>query len=695
MPTPISLITTVYNRDFYLPKTLDSILAQTYPHFELLIWDDGSTDRSLEIAHTYAQRDDRIHVMQSPHNQGFPKSVKAAISATTAPYFGWVDSDDLLAPTALAETVAILDSQPQVGLVYTNHLIIDAEGNDRGLGRLCRIPYSKDRLLLDLMVFHFRLIRRSCYDQVGGIDTTIACAEDYDLCLKLSEVTEIHHLPKPLYFYRRHTHNVTNNQVEVIQSTHQAIQNALHRRGLDVNYNLKITASFSLHSKPTNQKPSPLLELEIPLGSLEPLVSIIIPAYNAISRLQQCLQSCLNQTYPNLEIILVDNGSTDDTVQIAQTILQKSNRPFHILHCPQRGANHARNFGLAHAQGDYIQWLDADDDLAPDKLLKQVMALVQHPQCEIAYGNWDWCFWENQKQIAQLRFVDRPYDDFLWETLLDNWRPPHAYLLRRSAALQLMNAQAWQPETTVYMDREYFTIAALIGFQFLYVPDSWVRYHHWSMSQVSRRATYRDRVVNRQRIFQRFQEIAQTSPNPISPTQRSLLAQSWNLWIPAFTLSQINAQTFVLTHPQQSQPLKLTAQEANMAWALSTAPQPRTLEDHTRKVIQVLWLQLLSEDATATQSLDYDAISNQLAWRIGRHPNAALTDNPAIFTHTSHTVQSKQMLHPLLQEVPMFTPLFSGERWHVFQFLNRLCQHGWLQPFIMGSRTQQTISQVG
>lgn len=142
MSTPISLIVTVYNHADYLFFTLNSILAQTYSDFELLIWDDESTDNSLKIAHEYAQKDDRSRVIAAPH-QVFPRSTKSAIAQTTAPYLGWVDSDDLLAPTALEETVAILDTQPHIGLAYTNHLIIDEQGRDQGLGRLCRIPTPK------------------------------------------------------------------------------------------------------------------------------------------------------------------------------------------------------------------------------------------------------------------------------------------------------------------------------------------------------------------------------------------------------------------------------------------------------------------------------------------------------------------------------------------------------------------------
>jgi len=106
VPPLITLIIAVYNRAVYLPYTLDSILSQTYREFEVVIWDDGSTDNSVAIATAYAAKDKRIRVICAPH-QGQTLSLRSAIALTNTPYFGWVDSDDLLAPTALADTVAI------------------------------------------------------------------------------------------------------------------------------------------------------------------------------------------------------------------------------------------------------------------------------------------------------------------------------------------------------------------------------------------------------------------------------------------------------------------------------------------------------------------------------------------------------------------------------------------------------------
>lgn len=161
------------------------------------------------------------------------------IASTSGQYIGLVDSDDLIAPTALEKTIALLDSLPHVGLVYTNYHLIDEQRRDYGLGKLCRTPYSKEQLLVDFMAFHFSLIRCTVYDQVGGIDDSLEVAEDYDLCLKLSEGTEVRYLDQTLYYYRRHSSNISSDRLNTIHWTQKVIRAALRRRGLDQRYDLE------------------------------------------------------------------------------------------------------------------------------------------------------------------------------------------------------------------------------------------------------------------------------------------------------------------------------------------------------------------------------------------------------------------------------------------------------------------------
>ncbi len=228
----ISLVITTYNRERYLGAAIESVLQQTFTDFELLIWDDGSDDRSVAIADGYAQRDARVRVIAAAH-RGRVAALQAAIAHTTGTYLGWVDSDDLLAPTALEQTVQPLQAQPQTGMVYTDYLDIDEQGNVLRYGDRCRIPYSKERLLLDFMTFHFRLLRRSVFDQVGGIQGASDYVEDYDLCLRLSEVTEVCRVRQPLYHYRNHAESASQRwRLEQILRSRTAIVQALKRRGL-------------------------------------------------------------------------------------------------------------------------------------------------------------------------------------------------------------------------------------------------------------------------------------------------------------------------------------------------------------------------------------------------------------------------------------------------------------------------------
>lgn len=269
MSPKISLILNSYNPCHYLQPAIESVLQQTYPDFELLIWDDGSSDDSLDIARSQAAQDERVRVIAAPH-RGRGEALKAAISATTGDYLGWIDRDDILRPNALERTAAILNENPQIGMVYSDYLDIDSQGNSLGLGYRCRIPYSRDRLLTDFITFHFRLIRRDIYNQAGGIDPAFEYAEDYDLCLRISELTEIYHLREPLYHYRHHSDNASRSQASLQQARSQcAINNALRRRGLQDTLQLQVQdGRFILKPRPTASRSrvaAVLASLSLPL----------------------------------------------------------------------------------------------------------------------------------------------------------------------------------------------------------------------------------------------------------------------------------------------------------------------------------------------------------------------------------------------------------------------------------------------
>lgn len=247
----VSIVIPVYNREKYLGIAVDSVLRQTYTDWELIISDDGSIDGSLDLAHNFALHDSRIRVLTAEH-KGAVYALIAGFDAATGEYIGQLDSDDLLEPEAIEFTVKALDEDKECGMVYTNYIDIDENGQKMRPGMRCSIPYSPGRMLINFMTFHFRLIRKSVYDKIGGFNTQFNNIEDYDLCLRLSEVTNIKKINEYLYLYRFHPDStkVTMDQLERINLCKEAITQALQRRGMGDTHKVCVlfNPTFSIQS---------------------------------------------------------------------------------------------------------------------------------------------------------------------------------------------------------------------------------------------------------------------------------------------------------------------------------------------------------------------------------------------------------------------------------------------------------------
>ncbi len=124
----VSVGLTVYNGEPFLAETLDSLLAQTFEDFELIICDNASTDRTAEIVGDYAARDARIRYVRHPRNFGASGNERRAFALSRAPYFRWSGADDLYAPESIARCVEVLDRDPRVVLTYPKAKFIDDRG---------------------------------------------------------------------------------------------------------------------------------------------------------------------------------------------------------------------------------------------------------------------------------------------------------------------------------------------------------------------------------------------------------------------------------------------------------------------------------------------------------------------------------------------------------------------------------------
>jgi len=233
----ITLLCTAYNAEAYIRETIESVLRQSFADFEFLICDDGSSDATLQIIRSFD--DARIQVFSDGENRGQNAWLHQMIPAARGEYIGWVDADDLLDERALELTNLVLDQYQNYGMVYTDHYEMNKEGKTIGISRRSQMPFSKDNLLLHFMTFHFRLFRKSCYAKIAPLNVNSRVASDYEISLKLAEVTNIKHLPLPLYYYRVYPESLSNRKyTEQSEVTLQLLRDAIKRRGLNVRVEL-------------------------------------------------------------------------------------------------------------------------------------------------------------------------------------------------------------------------------------------------------------------------------------------------------------------------------------------------------------------------------------------------------------------------------------------------------------------------
>lgn len=191
-------------------------------------------------------------------------------------------------------------------------------------------------------------------------------------------------------------------------------------------------------------------------------VSVIIPAFNSSKTIDRTIDSVLIQDYPNIEIIVINDGSTDNT----ESILKKYGNVIKYYNQQNFGVSTARNLGFEKSSGEYIQYLDADDLLAEGKISKQVKALLEN-NADVAYGDWV-KFTETDSIYSELEVVNRKMvRSPEIELISDFWVPLSALLYSRRTT-DLIGS--WNTSLPIIQDARYALDAAINNAKFIYTP---------------------------------------------------------------------------------------------------------------------------------------------------------------------------------------------------------------------------------
>ncbi len=216
-------------------------------------------------------------------------------------------------------------------------------------------------------------------------------------------------------------------------------------------------------------------------------VSILIPLFNSQDYIAETIQSALDQTWPNIEIIIVDDGSTDNSYQIAKNF---ESDILKIYQQKNRGACAARNLAFQRSTGDFIQYLDADDLLTPDKIKKQLMLFEKFGNNIITSGQWGRFF--NTKHTVQ--WEDQTINkDYLTpiDWLIESWNG--GGMAQTSVWLTPRNlidlAGSWNESLTVNQDGEFFSRVLMQANAIKFCSEAKVYYRSGNASSISQRKT--------------------------------------------------------------------------------------------------------------------------------------------------------------------------------------------------------------
>jgi glycosyltransferase involved in cell wall biosynthesis len=223
-PPRASMVMPVHNGARWLAEAIDSVLAQDFADFELILVDDASRDASPAIMADAAARDRRVRLLQLDTNVGLPAALNAGFALARGAFHSWTSDDNLLRPHMLGRLVATLDAHPDADIAHAAFTLIDEHGAELGLSKAGPV----ERLLFGNNIGACFLYRARVTEALGGYDVDLFGVEDYDFWLRAARQFTFVTLDDDLYLYRKHGGSLTSQRSDAIQAlTAQIVERAL------------------------------------------------------------------------------------------------------------------------------------------------------------------------------------------------------------------------------------------------------------------------------------------------------------------------------------------------------------------------------------------------------------------------------------------------------------------------------------
>ena len=371
-PPLISVVVPIYKTpEVFLRQMIESVTAQTYPHWQLCIADgSGDTAGTKRIVDSYLS-DKRIKYKILAENLGIADNTNAAMELADGDYIALFDHDDLLSENALYE-VADRICKTGAEIVYTDEDKVTSDLSERYQPNF-KPDFNLDLLRSNNYICHLLVVKKTLVQEVGGQKKEFDGAQDHEFLFRCIEKAKgIEHIPKVLYHWRVHKASTADNPLSkkyAYDAGKRAVTEHIRRCGEEAEVTDTLFPGFY---RATYQVTG------------DPLVSIIIPNKDEKETLKKCLDSIKEKsTYRNYEIIIVENNSTGQ--EIFDYYKEIDGRDGIRVVYWKSGFNYSalNNFGFTFAKGDYILCLNNDVTVITPDWLERMIGQCQRKEVGI------------------------------------------------------------------------------------------------------------------------------------------------------------------------------------------------------------------------------------------------------------------------------------------------------------------------
>ncbi|HOK65214.1 MAG TPA: glycosyltransferase [Anaerohalosphaeraceae bacterium] len=358
----VSAIVSTYNSEAYIAGCLENLIGQTLyekGQLEILVIDSGSQQNEGQIVREYQAEYPNIRYLRTPQRETIYAAWNRAVRLAAGRYLTSANTDDRYRSDALEILADTLDAHSEVGLVYGDQIIspIPLETFSSEWGeKIPRPDYTYERLLFGCCVGSQPMWRKSLHEELGYFDESLTVAGDWDFWLRIAARYPFKRVPEFLGIYYNNPNSAEHRNL---------IHSYYERYLVGKRYGNPYISTIPRCVRKDN-----------------PLVSVIMPAHNAREFIGEAIESVLIQNYPHFELLVINDGSEDDTEAVIKRYEDERIRYF----VQERGGpSAARNEGIRRSKGEFFVMLDADDCLSADHLGQMLDAFDEYPEADLIY----------------------------------------------------------------------------------------------------------------------------------------------------------------------------------------------------------------------------------------------------------------------------------------------------------------------